>query len=284
MEGVELRTPRSLLPLIRDRSLCHGRPAPLGQGRQGSRSLAHPALSFAGGLAALIVALISPLDSLGGTLLSAHMAQHGLLAGVAPPLLLMGRPGVAFVWGVSPIFNLNPMTSGLWRTMTAVTHRLSSPLIATLLYGVMIWSWHAPSLFGAAVEYDWVHALQHGSFFVPALLFWRALLDAKSARRAASAMLATFVTFMHTGLLGGLITMAPKAFYPAYFGRTEVWGVTALEDQQIAGLLMWVPLGLPYLAAGLVLVSRVLGTHLDTDAQVDLSVPARTSIGRETAL
>jgi putative membrane protein len=230
-------------------------------------------LSFAAGIATLIAALVSPLDSLGGTLLSAHMAQHGLLAGVAPPMLLMARPRVAVAWGLKPLWNLDPLASRVWRWMTAAARRLSAPALATGLHAVMLWAWHAPALFDAAVASDAVHALQHLCFFVPALFFWQALLDAGSPRRAAIAIVAAFLTFMHTGLLGGLLTMAPQPLYAPYFGRAQVWGLTPLEDQQLAGVLMWIPLGLPYLAVGLWLASRVLTVDVRT---------ARTSIGRET--
>jgi len=124
-------------------------------------------LSFVGGIAALVVALVSPLDSLGGTLLCAHMAQHGLLAGVAPPLLVMARPGVAFAWGLTPVWTVEPRMSRALRSMITVTRRLSTPVLATVLHAVMLWVWHAPALFGAAVASEWVHALQHRCFFVP---------------------------------------------------------------------------------------------------------------------
>jgi putative membrane protein len=211
------------------------------------------AVSFAAGELALIVALVSPLDALGGTLLSAHMAQHGILAGIAPLLLLLGRPGMTFAWGLSPLLKSRPAASVVWRWLGRLARALSTPMRATVLHGLTIWAWHAPALFNAAVEHEWIHALQHLCFFVPALLFWRALLGG----RTAAAFAAAFVTFMHTGLLGGLITMAPAPLYAAYLGHTELWGLTALADQQLAGLLMWVPMGLPYLAAGLFLASRL---------------------------
>jgi cytochrome c oxidase assembly factor CtaG len=147
---------------------------------------------------------------------------------------------------------------------------LINPMRATLLLGITMWLWHAPALFGAAVAYDWVHALQHLSFFVPALLFWRGLIHARPVGRAPGAVAAAFITFMHTGLLGGLITMAPEPLSTAYLGRTESWGLSALADQQLAGLLMWVPLGVPYVAAGLLLGARVFGGDQD-EARIECS-------------
>jgi putative membrane protein len=224
------------------------------------------ALAFAAGHAALVVALVSPLDPLGGTLLSAHMAQHGLLVGVAPPLLLLGRPGVAFAWVLVGARTTRPFASTAWRVLGGLGCSLSRPLRAAAMHGLMLWLWHAPALFEAAVGYPWLHALEHTCFFGTALLFWRAVLDARTSRRAGPALIAAFVTFMHSGLLGGLITLAPYPLYPAYVGRSTVWDLTALDDQQLAGLLMWVPLGLPYLTAGLLLASRLVCGHRDEAA------------------
>ena len=240
-------------------------------------------LSFAAGITALVAALVSPLDALGGTLLSAHMAQHGLLAGVAPPLLLLSRPAGALAWGLIPPPQVKPLASSVWRSLRATTRIFAAPALATLLHGIVLWIWHAPMLFGAAVAYDWVHALQHLSFFVTAIFFWHSLLDADGAQRAGIATLAAFLTFMHTGLLGGLITMAPAPLYPSYFGRTDLWGLTALEDQQLAGLLMWVPLGVPYAVVGLCLAWRLIAREANTTAQPLSTTVAPTSVGRETA-
>jgi putative membrane protein len=259
--------PWVLIPLVMALWL-YGRGVSRLWGRAGrSRGVSHAsALSFAAGGAALVVALVSPLDALGGTLLSAHMAQHGLLIGVAPPLLLLGRPGVAFAWALASARTLRPLASWVWRALWGRGHVLSGPLGAAALHGLMLWLWHVPALFDAAVDHRWLHALEHACFFGSALLFWRAVLDARTSRRAGPALVAAFVTFMHSGLLGGLITLAPHPLYSVYVGRSAVWGLAALDDQQLAGLLMWVPLGLPYLTAGLFLASRLVFGHLDEAA------------------
>jgi putative membrane protein len=241
------------------------------------------ALSFAGGQAALIVALISPLDALGGTLLSAHMAQHGLLAGVAPPLLVLGRPDAAFAWALTPFWTSGGLAP-VWRLLSRLERALSTPGRATVLLGITMWLWHAPALFGAAVAHDWIHAVQHLSFFIPALLFWRGLFHARSVGRVAGAAAAAFITFMHTGLLGALITTAPEPLYSVYVGRTGSWGLSALADQQLAGLLMWVPMGVPYVAAGLLLGARVFGGDDDKGVEPGSSVPIGSSAEREGAI
>jgi putative membrane protein len=220
------------------------------------------ALSFAAGQFALTVALVSPLDALGGTLLSAHMAQHGLLIGVAPPLLLAGHPTIAFAWALRSTLVARAAARTSWKWLVALARRLASPLPATVLQGVLMWLWHAPAIFDAALAHEWLHPVEHLSFFVPALLLWQALLGERA--RGGAAFAAAFVTFMHSGLLGGLITMAPAPLYAVYVGRTDSWGITALDDQQLAGLFMWVPLGIPYLVAGLLVASRLVRGGRDT--------------------
>jgi putative membrane protein len=209
------------------------------------------------GESVLVVALISPLDQLGGTLLSAHMAQHGLLVAAAPPLLLLGKPGVAFAWALPTGWNRISVLAGA----TRLTALLSRPLVAAVLHGLAVWIWHAPNLFDAAVEREWLHALEHASFFGTALLLWRAVL-VQPRRQAGPALGAALATLLHSGLLGALLTMAPYPLYSWYRdGRTELWGLSALGDQQLAGLLMWVPLGVFYFAACLVLTARLIGSE-----------------------
>ncbi len=216
------------------------------------------ALSFLLGAAILVLALVSPLDPLGETLLSAHMAQHGLLVTVAPPLLVLGKPEVVFAWALRAGWSRRLLASTAFRTASSLVSAIARPLPAAILHGLVLWFWHAPAAFDAAVARPAVHALEHASFFVTALLFWWAILDARAHRRVGTAIGATFATLMHGGLLGGLITMAPYPLYRWYLGRTELWGWTPLEDQQLAGLLMWVPMGVVYVGTGLVLVGRLM--------------------------
>jgi putative membrane protein len=227
------------------------------------------ALSFAVGAAVLFVALISPLDSLGETLLSAHMAQHALLVAVAPPLLLFGNPGIVFAWALPAQWRSDFLHSVIFRSLKGTGDALSRPLMAAVLHGLALWLWHAPAAFNMAVASSGVHALEHTAFFGTALLFWRAILDAQSMQRASRALGASFATLIHGGLLGALITLAPYPLYACYHGRTELWGLSALEDQQLAGLLMWVPMGIVYLAACLLLASRLLAEGRPSEAPVE---------------
>ena len=216
------------------------------------------ALSFTLGTLALAAALASPLDVLSGTLLAAHMAQHGLLVAVAPPLLVLGNPGVAFIWALPPSWRGRIATYTRWRFWAALGHTVSQPLPAAAMHGLALWVWHIPEAFDAAAANYPLHLLEHACFLGTALLFWRAILGAGSSQRIGSALAAAFATLFHGGLLGALITLAPGALYAHYAEPARRWGLSAIEDQQLAGLMMWVPMGIVYLGACLMLASRLV--------------------------
>lgn len=120
-----------------------------------------------------------------------------------------------------------------------------------------LWIWHSPTLFDAAVASDRLHWLEHALFFGTALLFWRAVIRALSGRQAAAAaIIACFVTLLQSGLLSALLSFARVALYRG--PDTSVWGMTALEDQQLAGAMMSLPMCAIYLFAGLLLALRLL--------------------------
>jgi cytochrome c oxidase assembly factor CtaG len=143
--------------------------------------------------------------------------------------------------------------------LRAIWYRLTSPLVATVLHGAAIWVWHAPRLYEATLASSIVHATQHASFFVTALLFWWSVLrPSQRQARSGAPVLALFSTMMHSGLLGALIATAPALWYGAYATTTAAWGLTPLEDQQLAGLVMWIPASVSYVVATLVHATRWL--------------------------
>lgn len=216
------------------------------------RALRATALAcFSGGMATLFFALIWPLDALSEVSFAAHMAQHMVLIAVAAPLLAVAQPVPVLLAALPPA----------WRRAVAVTpdamlRALAMPSIAFALHGALVWIWHAPFLFELALRVRWVHVLEHASMFGSALLFWSALR--KSARNGGGdsglAALWTFGTLMHTGLLGALITFSPRLLYVEYT-HAGLGHLSPIEDQQLAGLLMWIPGSISYLAAGLWLVA-----------------------------
>jgi putative membrane protein len=214
------------------------------------------ALAFVGGWFALFIALVSPIHAWGQVLFSAHMTQHEILMLVAAPLLVLGRPLIAFMWAL-PLawsrrigaFSKIGWFQKSWRVLTI-------PLVAWVIHAVALWSWHEPMLFEAVLHDEWVHTAQHLSFLLSALLFWWALIQGRQGWMGyGAAALYVFTTSLHSGLLGALLTFSRTIWYPSYVGLTNSWGLTPLEDQQLGGLIMWIPAGVLYAIAGLALVA-----------------------------
>jgi putative membrane protein len=214
--------------------------------------------AFAAGWWVLGVALVSPLDPLGGRLFSAHMVQHELLMVVAAPLLVLGRPLAAWAWAlparwrqpVGRFFN-----GAAWQPFwQAVTH----PVSAWSLHAIALWGWHVPWLFEAALRSSVAHAFQHASFFLTALLLWWAVLGARTRHAQGGALVSLFTTMIHTGALGALMSLSPLLWYPGYALPTTALGLDPLEDQQLGGLVMWIPAGSVYVLVALALMGRLL--------------------------
>ena len=230
-----------------------------GQGGRGTRARRLRLAAFLGGWGALIVALISPLDTLSGALFSAHMVQHESMMLIAAPLCVLGRPLGVWIWawpraarlGIGRVVRTS-CVAGAWRT-------LSAPLTAWLLHAAALWAWHAPILFEAALADPFVHTLQHASFLLSALLFWWTVFGDGARRQAGGhAMLSLFTTMVHTSALGALIALSPGLWYPSYVETCSALGIDPLHDQQLGGLIMWVPGAAAYLVGGLVVASRWL--------------------------
>jgi putative membrane protein len=218
------------------------------------------AWAFAAGWLSLVVALVSPLDPLGSRLFSAHMVQHELLMVVSAPLLVIGRPLATWTWALSPahrkvvgrLFQKRGWV-GLWSTLT-------DPLVAWALHALALWAWHIPAAFDAALEHEWLHITQHFTFLGTALFFWWAVLghDQRGRYGPGHSTLYLFTTMMHTGALGALLSLAPTPWYAGYIPHTAALGFDPVEDQQLGGLVMWVPAGLAYVIAALAVLGRML--------------------------
>lgn len=218
------------------------------------------------------VALVSPLDALGAAMFSAHMVQHEVLMLLAAPLLVLGRPLAVWMWALPaswrPAVGHGLHTPGVrtsWRWLT-------SPSVAWAFHALALWAWHAPSLFEAALTRPGIHTLQHASFFLSALFFWWTVLPGRRGQAGdGHAMLSVFTTMLHTGALGALLTLAPGLWYPIYVTPTTALGFDPLQDQQLGGLIMWVPGGLAYFLAGLAIALRYV---LDRRAPALIAGPA----------
>jgi putative membrane protein len=246
------------------------------------------AAAFAGGILALIVALLSPLDSLDDALFSAHMVQHLLLILVAAPLLVLGAPLGPFLWALPASAR---RAIGQWwkraRGVRLAWHSISHPLVVWSLSVVAIWTWHVPSLYEAALRNEAVHAVEHASFLGTALLFWWIALDPRGQRRLGLGASVPYVFTMglQMGILGAILSFAPTLWYPLQEADTAAWGLTPLGDQQLAGLVMWVPAGIIYLLAALALLARWLAVEEAATRRREMAgvpaPPSRLILGEE---
>ncbi|MBV8799472.1 MAG: cytochrome c oxidase assembly protein [Alphaproteobacteria bacterium] len=211
------------------------------------------AACFAGGWIALFVVLVTPPHEIGRHLFTAHMIEHEVLMAVAAPLLALSRPVVALGSALQARWLERLQVSAQSRWISLPWSWLIRPLNATLLHGAVIWIWHTPRLFDAAVMDPTVHRLQHATFFFTALLFWWALFRGARRHLGAGAIHIAF-TMVHTSILGALIALSPRLLYVAQTKDAPAFGLSPLEDQQLGGLIMWVPAGAVYAAAALALV------------------------------
>jgi cytochrome c oxidase assembly factor CtaG len=142
--------------------------------------------------------------------------------------------------------------------MAACTRTLSRPVPVLVLHVTALYLWHLPVLYQAALNDDRLHALEHASFFGTAWLFWWLIVDEKGRRKLGdgAAVLFVFLAGLASGALGALLTFAPTALYPIQALGARAWGLTPLTDQQLAGLIMWVPAGVVYVLTAAVLFLR----------------------------
>ncbi|OSJ33918.1 hypothetical protein BSZ19_14100 [Bradyrhizobium japonicum] len=220
------------------------------------------------------LATTSPLHWLGERLFTAHMIEHELLMVVAAPLMAYARINGPLLW--SQPSSLRPAAGRLLNLpVLAVPWRfISHPVTATTLHGAALWAWHVPPLYACALENPAVHRLQHISFFATALLFWWVLLygrgrDRSSRVRDGIAIGCLFITILHSGVLGALLTVSSRLWIPAQGAFAGEFGLSPLEDQQLAGILMWVPMGVLYTGAALFFAYRWLTAN---DAHTRLSL------------
>ena len=220
--------------------------------------------AFATGCLVLVIALLGPLDRWATRSFAAHMLQHETLMLVAAPLLVLGRPLAAWTWMFAPAAKraVNrivraPRWRSVWQALTGLGLSTGLQLVVLLL-------WHVPRFFDAAATHAGVHALQHSSFLASALCFWWAtrIGPARPSERfdtaSALAIACLFITMLVTGALGALLTFATVPWYSTYAVLQVGYASSALEDQQLGGLLMWVPGGVVYMACALLHAARLL--------------------------
>ncbi len=201
----------------------------------------HPRLRtwcWFGGLVAMGLALLSPIEAYEGSLFSVHMVQHMLLQLVAAPLLLAGGPITLALRASSP-----SVRRGLLSVLQSrVMHALSFPLVAWLLFAATNWGWHFSTLYDQALENTALHYFQHATLLASALLFWWPVIgvDPSPWRLPFPVrLLYLFLAMPQSSFLGIAIMAEPQVLYPHYLTNVRDWGLSPLEDQELGGILMW---------------------------------------------
>ena len=226
----------------------------------GRPALRRRALLFAAGWLVLALALVSPVHQAGEHSFAAHMFEHELLMLVAAPMLVMSRPVAVMLWAFPSPGRQTLGGVGRQGWFTAVWRFFTDPIVATLVQAAALWLWHAPRLFDLALASPGWHAAQHLSFLVSSLFFWSAMLEHRLGRRGVGlSIMCLFATSVVSGALGALMAFSQSPWYQGYADLgLAPFGLTPVEDQQFAGLLMWIPGGLVHAGAALALLAQAL--------------------------
>jgi len=237
--------------------------------------------AFLGGLGVIAFALASPLDALAGRRLSAHMTQHQLLMMLAPPLLWLGAPVAPMLLGL-PRALRRPVAAGLASRVGRTTADvIAHPAFGWISFAVAFWAWHTPRLYELALRSHAWHHLEHACFFATAMLFWRPVILAWPARSPWPRW--TMIPYLlladlQNTVLAAILTFADRVIYPLYATIPRAGAIAALDDQSVAGVIMWVPGSLVFLFAAVWLAMESMNER--GGAQVASLCPGETSTGR----
>jgi putative membrane protein len=201
---------------------------------------------FCAGWAIATLALVSPLCPLSVSLFSARATQHVVLTLLAAPLVVAGRALDAAVAAC-----LIDYSGRTWPERIATV-----PMRAAAAFAVLLWLWHSPPAYAATFESTSLYWTMHVTLFASACWLWSTLFRRESA--LVGGLLAGIASSVQMGLLGALITLSPRAFYAPHFLTTDAWGMTPLQDQQLGGVIMWVPGCTVFLVVATIALGRCL--------------------------
>jgi putative membrane protein len=216
------------------------------------------------GLFFIWLAIASPLRALDHEMLTAHMVQHLLLMTFAAPLILLGAPVKTLLYGLPhrlvQVMGRSFQSTGLHHVWGALTH----PVICWLGAASTLVAWHIPAVFALGLRSPMWHGIEQASFLATGLLFWRPVvqpLPTSLKWPESSILLYLFLATLPCDILSGFLVFCERAVYPVYFSSSQAFGLSALEDQQCAGALMWTCVTVVYLVAGAIVTARLLSSR-----------------------
>ena len=229
-------------------------------------------VSYLGGLVIVAVALMSPIDVLGGQLFFMHMIQHLLLIMIAPPLLLIANPMPFILWGLPSNWRRK---TGQWIATllhgeSSFRHGLKAITgagVIWLLWTISVIGWHDPNMYNAALRSEFVHDLEHLTFFVASMLFWWHITGAGPRIHKQFGLIGrtalVLAAIPPNMALGVVLAFSGGVIYSYYEAVPRLWGLDPVTDQQIGGVIMWIPGSMMYIIAALVLIAKLLKEEAD---------------------
>ncbi|SVA34295.1 uncharacterized protein METZ01_LOCUS87149 [marine metagenome] len=214
--------------------------------------------AFGGSLAALLVALISPVDVYSNDLFFIHMIQHLLLVMVAAPLIRIASPIAEYLWGLPesirrPIGNMLAK-KGLIRVFL---YGVTTPLVAWFLFAIVMWVWHVPGIYDMALRFKQLHDFEHLTMFFAGIVFWWPVLGSPVLFQQLAfpfRFLYLFLALMQNVILAAILTYSDTAIYQFYVDSPLHWGISATADQQLGGVLMWLVGSMMFAGVTIVLI------------------------------
>jgi cytochrome c oxidase assembly factor CtaG len=228
---------------------------------RGSRRLATRwrLVAFLVGLVTVFLSLLSAIDSFSADLFLMHMIQHLLLIMVAAPLIMISNPFPFILWGLPRGRDVGVALFAPGAQFARLLGQTTGPGIVWLLFVACLWGWHDPGAYDAALKSDLIHDIEHLTFYVTALLFWWHVIQSGPRVHGSlshGARIAYTLAIVPANMVAGVaISFANEPLYEHYLTVPRLWGLTALEDQQLGGTIMWIPGSMMYLLAAIVLIA-----------------------------
>lgn len=274
---------------LRRRTRMSGRSNPARRRGQWRLAVTWRLLTYWLGLIFIALALLSPIDPLGEQYFFMHMIQHLLLIMLAPPLLLISNPMPFILWGLPYKLRLNVGYFLAWLLRKDAPFRktllfVTNPAFLWMFWVVALFSWHDPGLYNAALEIGWLHDVEHWSFFLSSMLLWWNVTNAGPRvhkKISLFARVGLLIAAVPPNMLLGVILSFSEPLYTYYAAVPRPWQMSLAADQQIGGVIMWVPGSMMYVVAAVILIARLLSREEDKKRSITSRPTAVSPSGGE---